>query len=158
MNTINTKRRSLLKSFCTLCGAGVAASMGLMSRAVNAAWPEQAFDAESVDTAVNSLYGTSELQAGDQITLKAPDIAENGAVVPVSVSTDMPNVESISIYVKENPSPLAATFEMTENSVADVSTRIKMSKTSDVIAIVKADGKVYQTAREVKVTIGGCGG
>ena len=148
----STLRRKILKSFVAL------SSMGLLSRFAFAAWPQQAFDGDDVDSVLNTLYGTSEASDSDQVKLKAPDIAENGAVVPISVSTDLANVESISILVDGNPNPLASTFELTENSVADVSTRIKMGSTSNVIALVKADGKVYKASQEVKVTIGGCGG
>ena len=147
----NTLRRTIIKSLITFTG------LSLVSRFALAAWPKDAFEQQDIDSVTNTLYG-SDAQDSDMIKLKAPDIAENGAVVPVSVSTDLPNVESISILVDGNPNPLASTFELTENSVADVSTRIKMSKTSNVIALVKADGKVHRTLQEVKVTIGGCGG
>jgi len=90
--------------------------------------------------------------------MKIPDIAENGAVVPVTVSTELENVESISIVVDNNPTPLAASFDMSPSMLATVSVRIKMGQSSDVRAIVKADGKLYSTTKEVKVTIGGCGG
>lgn len=148
----STLRRTIIKSLITITG------ISMFSRLALAAWPQAAFDGEDIGAVTNELYGTSEATDSDMVKLKAPDIAENGAVVPISVSTDMPNVESISILVDGNPNPLASTFELTENSVADVSTRIKMSKTSNVIALVKADGKVYKAVQEVKVTIGGCGG
>ena len=148
----STLRRTIIKSLITFTG------ISMLSRLALAAWPQAAFDGEDIGEVTNELYGTSESQDSDMVKLKAPDIAENGAVVPISVSTDLPNVESISILVDGNPNPLASTFELTENSVADVSTRIKMSKTSNVIALVKADGKVYKAVQEVKVTIGGCGG
>ena len=147
----NTLRRTIIKSLVTFTGFSV------ISRLAYAAWPKDAFDGEDIESVTNVLYG-SDAADSDMIKLKAPDIAENGAVVPVSVSTEMANVESISILVDGNPNPLASTFELTENSVADVSTRIKMSKTSNVIALVKADGKVHKAMQEVKVTIGGCGG
>ena len=147
----NTVRRTIIKSLVAFTGLSV------ISRLALAAWPQDAFDGEDVDSVTNTLYG-SDAADSDMIKLKAPDIAENGAVVPVSVSSDLANVESISILVDGNPNPLASTFELSENSVADVSTRIKMGKTSNVIALVKADGKVYKAVQEVKVTIGGCGG
>ena len=87
-----------------------------------------------------------------------PDIAENGAVVPVTVSTDMADVESISVVVDNNPTPLAASFEMSSRTPPSVSVRIKMGQSSNVQAVVKAGGKLYSTSKEVKVTIGGCGG
>ena len=147
----NTLRRTIIKSLVAFTG------MSVISRLALAAWPQDAFDGEDVESVTNSLYGSG-AEDSDMVKLKAPDIAENGAVVPISVSSDLPNVESISILVDGNPNPLASTFELTQNSVADVSTRIKMGKTSNVIALVKADGKVHKAMQEVKVTIGGCGG
>jgi len=96
-------------------------------------------------------------EAGD-IKIKAPDIAENGAVVPVTVSTGLENVESISILAAKNGNPLIASFNLGEGAEPFVSTRIKMGATADVIALVKAGGKLYSAKKEVKVTIGGCGG
>ncbi len=122
------------------------------------AWPKKAFESESTDAVMNELYGTTDTTASDAVTLTAPDIAENGAVVPISVTTTLDGVESIGIIVTENPSPLVASFDLTPDAVADVSTRIKMGKTSDVVAVVKADGKLYSASKNVKVTIGGCGG
>jgi sulfur-oxidizing protein SoxY len=90
--------------------------------------------------------------------LIAPDFAENGAVVPVTVSSTLSNVEAISIIASNNPSPLTSTYVLTSASVPFVSTRIKLGKTSNVMAVVKADGKLYSASKEVKVTIGGCGG
>jgi len=90
--------------------------------------------------------------------MKIPDIAENGAVVPVTVSTDLADVESISVVVDNNPTPLAASFDLNPKMVPVVSVRIKMGQSSNVRAIVKAGGNLYSTSKEVKVTIGGCGG
>lgn len=156
---MNQKRRIILKSL-TIGGAAVIAlgSNLALIRQVWAAWPEAAFDADNLDAAMQALFGGESATESDAIALKAPDIAENGAVVPVSVQTDMPNVESITILVENNPSPMAASFELTPDAIADVSTRLKMGKTSNVIALVKAEGKLYATKKEVKVTIGGCGG
>ena len=92
------------------------------------------------------------------VQIKAPDIAENGAVVPVSITANIPNVESISIFAEGNNTPLTSRWVLGSNANAYVSTRIKMAKTSNVIAVVHADGKMFKAAKEVKVTIGGCGG
>ncbi len=151
MKVSSTTRRALLKSLTFM------SAIVMMPKLVLAAWPKKAFEDDSVEAAITELYGTAS-EPSDQVTLKAPDIAENGAVVPISVTTDLPNVESISIYVEQNPNPLAATFELSKSSLADVSTRIKMGTTSNVIAAVKSGDKVYTVSREVKVTIGGCGG
>jgi sulfur-oxidizing protein SoxY len=125
---------------------------------VLAAWPKSAFEAKTVDDAVNGLFGSSTLTGSDQIKIKAPDIAENGAVVPISVTTDIAGVESISVIVEKNASPLTASFVLGTGTEGYVSTRIKMGKTSSVIAVVKAGDKLLSAGKEVKVTIGGCGG
>ncbi|KPK61354.1 MAG: thiosulfate oxidation carrier protein SoxY [Gammaproteobacteria bacterium SG8_31] len=138
-------------------GAAAAAALLALPRAL-LAWPEKAFEAKSQDDTLNALFGTTETTESSAVVLSAPDIAENGAVVPVSVSSTLENVESISIIVEQNPSPLAASFDLGPNAVADVSTRLKMGKTSNVMAVVKADGKLHTASKEVKVTIGGCGG
>jgi len=148
---MNTQRRFLLKSLAIV--SGVLA----MPKLLFAARPEKAFAAKSTKSVMTELFG-SEGTESDAIKLKVPEIAENGAVVPVTVSTDMENVESISILVDANPTPLTASFELSPSVNADVATRIKMGQSSNVRAVVKADGKIYYTAKEVKVTIGGCGG
>jgi sulfur-oxidizing protein SoxY len=153
------KRRIFLKGSLATGAAGMAVSAGLLTpRMVLAAWPKSAFEAKSVDDAVNGLFGSSTLTGSDQIKIKAPDIAENGAVVPISVTTDIAGVESISVIVEKNASPLTASFVLGTGTEGYVSTRIKMGKTSSVIAVVKAGDKLLSAGKEVKVTIGGCGG
>jgi len=122
-----------------------------------AARPDKAFEATGPDQAIADLFGAKPTDS-DRVQMKIPDIAENGAVVPVTISTDLEEVESISVVVDNNPTPLAASFDMSSNMIPVVSVRIKMGQSSIVRAIVKADGKLYSTAKEVKVTIGGCGG
>lgn len=152
------KRRIFLKGSVAGGMLGVAASAGLLSpRMVLAAWPESAFAADNLDTAIKSLLGSSDITTSSDINIKAPDIAENGAVVPITVSTSM-KADSISLFVKENPSPLACTYELGDTTEGTVSMRIKMGKTSDVIAVVKSGGKLFSASKVVKVTIGGCGG
>lgn len=151
MNPI-LSRRSTLK---TILGS---IALGLLPQAVWAARNDEAFKLSSVEEGLSALYGSDEAEASEKIAIKAPDIAENGSVVPISVSSDLSDVTGISIYVPANPNPLAASFDISKNGVADVSTRIKMGKTSDVVAVVHAGGKSYKTSKEVKVTIGGCGG
>ena len=155
----NTKRRVFLKGSLAAGTIGVAAGAGLLApQAVIAAWNEAAFKAKSIDDALTAAMGGASNTASDAIKIKAPDIAENGAVVPVSVSTDMAGAESIALLAEGNASPMVATFDLGPGAMADVSTRIKMGKTSDVIAVVKANGKLYSARKSVKVTIGGCGG
>ena len=156
---MNTKRRSFLKSSAAAGAVGIAVSAGLMTpRAVFAAWPKAAFEATDVDAALKGAIGGSSAAESGDIKLKAPDIAENGAVVPVTVTSGIEGTESISILVPKNNTPLAASFKLGGRTGNYVSTRIKMSKTSDVVVVVKAGGKLYSAKKEVKVTIGGCGG
>jgi len=156
---MNMKRRVFLKGSMATGALGVAATAGLLTpAAVLAAWPEKAFKAKKADEALSNLLGSSSLAESADIKIKAPDIAENGAVVPVTVSTGMAGIESISIIAANNPTPLVASFRLGEGAQGFVSTRIKMGKTSDVVAVVKAGGKLHSARKEVKVTIGGCGG
>ena len=137
---------------------GGAAAFLLLPLRAFAARPQSAFESESVDDALAKLYSSSAVTESERIRIKAPDIAENGAVVPITVKFDIPGAESVSIIAEHNPSPLAAAFDLSDSSGGLVSTRIKMGRTSPVHAVVKAGGKLYRASREVKVTIGGCGG
>jgi sulfur-oxidizing protein SoxY len=153
------QRRSFLKG--TLAGSAVAVAVGaglLSPRTVLAAWPKAAFEAKNVEDAMNKLFGSAANTPSGDIKIKAPDIAENGAVVPVSISTSLGKVDSIAVIAEKNCTPLASNFKLGANAIPNVSTRIKMGKTSDVIAVVKANGKAYSARKNVKVTIGGCGG
>ena len=120
--------------------------------------PARGFEASAAGDAVTAVFGSDEAEESADITIKAPDIAENGAVVPVSIKTSLPDVESIAILAEKNPSPLTAVFNLGKRTQPYVSTRIKIGKTSNVIAYVKAGGKLYSARKEVKVTSGGCGG
>jgi len=156
---IDMKRRTFLKG--SVAAGAVSAAMGaglLTPRMVLAAWPTAAFEAKTVDSALDALMGSHQLEGSDKISIRAPDIAEDAAVVPVSVETSIATPDSISIIAEKNASPMTASFVMGAGAQGYVSTRIKMGKTSSVIAVVKADGKLYSTGKEVKVTIGGCGG
>ena len=138
----------------TMLAAGGAALLPLRLLANTAA----AFKASDADTALKELFGDTPIEQSTDIKLKIPDIAENGAVVPVTISTDIADVQTISIVVDANPNPLSASFKISPDTLADVSTRVKMGKSSLVRAFVQTPGKIYTTAKEVKVTIGGCGG
>ncbi len=156
---MNQNRRVLLKSTFAAGATGIAISAGLLTpKAVLAAWPKAAFEAKDSNAALEASLGSSTTTKSGDIKLKAPDIAENGAVVPITVTSKIANTEAISIIVAKNGTPLAATFNLGATTKGFVSTRIKMGKTSDVIAVIKADGKLYSTSKNVKVTIGGCGG
>jgi sulfur-oxidizing protein SoxY len=149
-----------------LQGAGVVALVGLGSipfgftpalAAANDKYPEDAFKQKSEADAIKSLYGKT-AEPSDKVKLDAPEIAENGSVVPISVSTTLADVTSISFLVSENPNALAASYKIPAGTVPSVANRLKMAKTSNVIAIVEAGGKLYSATKEVKVTVGGCGG
>ena len=148
-------RRSVLKAVFT--GGAIAGLGVMMPRIALAAWNATAFETDSQDAAMGAMYDSAPAASAD-VNLKAPDIAENGAVVPITIQADLPNVESISLLVDENPNPLAAHYKVGKGLRPYVSTRIKMGKTSAVHAVVKADGQLMKTTKEIKVTIGGCGG
>ena len=156
---MNQNRRVLLKGSLAAGAVGAAVGAGLLSpRAVMAAWAKDAFEAKEVNAAMTGAMGSADASASDKIKLKAPDIAENGAVVPITVTSKIDGTTHMSILVANNNTPLTSTYELGPTTEAYISTRVKMGKTSDVIAVVKADGKLYSTKKEVKVTIGGCGG
>jgi len=156
---IDTKRRMLLKGSFAAGTVGVAVGAGLLSpRLVLAEWNAAAFAATDTATALKDLLGTDATETSDAIQIKAPDIAENGAVVPVAVETNMEGVQSISIVASGNSNPLVASFDLSAAALPFAATRIKMGKTADVVAVVKTADKVYSNAKNVKVTIGGCGG
>jgi sulfur-oxidizing protein SoxY len=151
-------RRLILK------GAGLVALVGLGNlpfsaalAAANDKWPEDAFKQKSEADAIKALYGKT-AEASDKVKLDAPEIAENGAVVPISVATTLTDVTSISLLVADNPSALAASYNIPPGTLPNVANRLKMAKTSNVTAIVEAGGKLYSATKEVKVTVGGCGG
>jgi sulfur-oxidizing protein SoxY len=125
--------------------------------AANDKYPEEAFKQKGDAEAIKSLYGKT-AEASDKVKLDAPEIAENGAVVPVSVSTTLADVTSISFLVAENPNALVASYKIPAGTVPAIANRIKMAKTSNVIVVVEAGGKLYSATKEVKVTVGGCGG
>jgi len=153
------QRRYFLKNTMATGVAVMAASSGLLvSGKVLAAWNKAAFDAKDVQSAMKGAVGTDATEASDKINIKAPDIAENGAVVPVTISSTLSDVKSITIISEKNGTPLIAKFNLSGKAEAFVSTRIKMGKTSNVIAVCESGGKFYSARKEVKVTIGGCGG
>ncbi len=148
-------RRETLKQSAVV--AGLLASAGFTQFA-HAAFNKAAFDAKGVQDAVKAAGGGAIAESKD-VTITGPDIAENGAVVPLGASTTLPNVKQLLILVEKNPSVLVAMFHMTDSIDANVSTRAKMGQSSDVYAVaITADGKALFAKKEVKVTLGGCGG
>lgn len=156
---MNQLRRAFLKNAGAVGAVAVAVATGLLKpgAAFAAAWNNLAFTAKDTAEAMkNAGYG--EASESSDIVIKAPDIAENGAVVPVSATSNIPGTTSMAIFVEKNPSPMIASFEFSNGAESYISTRLKMAKTSIVRVAVKAGGKNYTSSREVKVTIGGCGG
>jgi sulfur-oxidizing protein SoxY len=147
-----------------LQGAGATALIGLGNlpfglalAAANDKYPEEAFKAKSEADAIKALYGKTP-EASDKVKMDAPEIAENGAVVPIAVTTTLADVSSITFLVSENPVALVASYKIPAGTMPSVGNRIKMAKTSNVIVVVEAGGKLYSATKEVKVTVGGCGG
>jgi len=155
-------RRSLLKA---AAGAGVvvfASGAALLPAVADAGgdqskWPKDAFDAKDEAAVIGALFGKSATPS-DKVKLEAPEIAENGAVVPITVSSDLPKVTRISVLVLENPYTLAAAYLIPDGTGASVSSRLKLAKTTKVVALVEAEGGLFSAGKDVKVTVGGCGG
>ena len=152
-------RRKLLKSLGAALPLLMAAGGGLLraGQALAATWNKSGFESKAVADAMKSI-GATGAQPSKDIVLTAPDIAENGAQVPVTIASRILNTQSISIVVDKNPFPLNSTYDFANGAESYVSTKLKMGQTSNVVAVVKADGKFYTATKEVKVTIGGCGG
>ncbi len=157
---MGTTRREALKTgggatlLALLAAAGWLAPGGVRAQA----WNKTAFDAKTLDETMKALGGGPPAQSKEIAFVSTPDIAENGAVVPIGISSAIPKTESIAILVEKNPNMLAASFDIPPGTDASISTRVKMAQTSNVHALVKADGKYYVATKEIKVTLGGCGG
>lgn len=152
------KRRSFLKGSLATSTLSIAAGAGLLNpTAVMAAYPTAAFDTEDAATAISDVLGSSDAKDSGDIVLKAPVQAENGAVVPVKVTTSVPT-EAIALVVEGNPKPLVLAATLGAGANGALSGRIKMGKTSNVVAYAKTSGGVIKATQEVKVTVGGCGG
>ena len=134
-------------------------SAGLLPATAMAAWSKDAFDAKTMAESAKGLGGTGAPALSKDVTITGPDIAENGAVVPVGASTTLPGVKRLALMVEKNPSALAAVFDVTDGVEPNVSTRVKMGQSSNVFAVaIMNDGKVLYAQKEIKVTLGGCGG
>jgi len=155
---MNNQRRQVLKGAGAAGALSVAMAAGLLKPgSVYAAWNKAGFEAKDLGAVMGSIGGAGATASGD-ITVKAPDIAENGAVVPVEVTSSIAGTEGITLIGEKNGFPLIADFALMNGADGYVSTRLKLGATSNVVAVVKAGGKVYKAHKEVKVTIGGCGG
>ena len=155
---MNILRRNVLKGAGAASAVGVAMAAGLLKPGTvfAAEWNKAVFDSRDLGSVMSAVGGAG-AAAGD-ISVKAPDIAENGAVVPVEITSNIAGTESIILIGEKNTMPMLAQFDLSNGAQGYVSTRIKMGATSNVRAVVKAGGKMYTAAKEVKVTIGGCGG
>ena len=165
LDRTSATRRLVLKGAGSVALIGAGFSLGFeigfgtvpALAAVNDKYPEEAFKQKSDADAIKALYGKT-AEPSDKVKLDAPEIAENGAVVPIAVATTLPDVTSISFFVSENPNALAASYVIPAGTVPAIANRLKMAKTCNVIAIVESSGKLFSATKEVKVTVGGCGG
>ncbi len=153
------ERRNALKAGGSFGLLALFGAFGLLKSGIALAdWNKPAFTSKTMDDALAAMGAMSPENNSVFIHLTVPEIAENGAIVPVTVVSSLPKVEQISIFVDKNPNVMAANFIFPEGTEYMVTTRVKMGQTANVVALVKADGKFYRTAKEVKVTAGGCGG
>ncbi len=138
---------------------GIAASSGLFRSAdvFAAEWQAGSFSAKTLEEAFKQV-GVTDYTMSDEVAVKASEIAENGAVVPVRIASKIANTDYMAVFVEKNPNPLATAFDIPKDTIPEVATRIKMGETSNIYAMVKADGKWYAAKKEIKVTLGGCGG
>ena len=157
---MNSGRRKVLQGTGGAAVLGLAMAAGLFKpgNAWAQSWNKAAFETKSLNDAVKAMGGAAPVESKDIQFINTPDIAENGAVVPFTIVSKIPNTESIAILVEKNPNILAARFDIPSGTDPWVNTRVKMGQTSNVFALVKADGRYYYAPKEVKVTLGGCGG
>jgi sulfur-oxidizing protein SoxY len=138
--------------------SGLLAGIGLLPTAAQAAWTQAAFEGKTMADAIRALGGSAPVLSKD-VVIGGPEIAENGAVVPVTCSSTAAGVKRLLLVVEKNPAPLAAVFDVSDAIDASFKTRVKMGQSSNVFAVaMMADGKVLYAAKEIKVTLGGCGG
>jgi sulfur-oxidizing protein SoxY len=157
----NLSRRTFLKG--TLASGIVAAAAGAgllhpIQAVASRKWSQSTFKAKTVPAALKARYGSASVAQSGKIKIKAPLQAEDGRYVRVSVSSDLPKTESISILVKANVQPMSTSVQLANGASTYFSARVKMAKTSDIYAVVKAGGKLYMKKQNIKVTLGGCGG
>jgi len=145
---MNRLRRTLL---------GALAAWLAKPLSVLAAWNESAFGAKTPQDALKGI-GVANAAPSKDIMIDAPQIAENGAVVPIEITSNIPGTTSLAVVLEKNPFPLAARFEFKEGALPHVKLNVKMAETADVRVVAAAGGRHYSATREVKVTIGGCGG
>ena len=158
---MDARRREVLKTSGGVSLLALVAAAGWLkpgdALAQGAAWNKAAFETRSFADTLKALGGAGSTESA-QIQITAPDIAENGAVVPITVESALAKTQSISILIEKNPNTLSASFDIPDGTDPFVTTRVKMAETSNIYAVVKADGKYFHAVKEIKVTLGGCGG
>ena len=155
---MNVSRRTVVKASGGVALYSALASIGFFAaNPAMAAWKKEWFDTKNVPDTLKVMGIANAANSGD-IAITSPDIAENGAVVPVGIASKLPKTEMIALLVEKNPAMMAGFYDFTSDAVPDISMRVKMGQSSDVIAIVQADGKFFMAKKEIKVTLGGCGG
>lgn len=150
-------RRQFLQSGASTAVLGLAAAAGLLPAAAQAAWNKAAFDGKAMADVVKALGGAAPAESKD-VQIVAPEIAENGNVVRVGAVSSMAGTTQLAILVEKNPNVLAAVFDLPEGTDANVATNIKMGQSSNIYALAKVGDKYFYAVKEVKVTLGGCGG
>ena len=157
---MDSGRRAILRSAGQTTLVALAAAAGLIKPedARAEGWNKSAFDARSLGEVLKGLAAGEPAQSKDIAFVQTPEIAENGAVVPIGITSALAKTEAIAILIEKNPNTLAAVFDIAPGTEAAISTRVKMAQTSNVYALVKADGRYYIASKEIKVTLGGCGG
>jgi sulfur-oxidizing protein SoxY len=154
--TMQTRREALKQG---LAAAGVAGTGGLFAAAPAHAFNKSAFQATTVQDALKALGGNGSLAESQEVSLQGPEIAENGAVVPLTGASTLAGIRMLAFLVEKNPNTLSAVFHVSDAVEANFSTRVKMAETSQVYAVaIAADGKAFYAKKEIKVTLGGCGG
>jgi sulfur-oxidizing protein SoxY len=152
-------RRKFIQKTIRFTAYVISATGGLFNTVIaNAAWPADNFKETQLNDTLQQVFGDQKFIETNQIQVKLPKIAENGAVVPIIITSNLEKVETFTILAEKNPAPLVAQFTLANETEAYVSARIKMAETSDIIVIAKADDIYYSKRIAVKVTIGGCGG
>ncbi|MCA1938193.1 thiosulfate oxidation carrier protein SoxY [Azonexus hydrophilus] len=154
---MNNQRRNVLKTGTGAAVLGALAAAGMIPNVALAAWNKAAFEAKSMADTLKALGAVQPADSSD-VQVTGPDIAENGAVVPVGVDSKIAGTTMVAILIDKNPNALAASFMLPAGTEANVQTRVKMGQTSNVYALVKAGDKFYMATKEIKVTLGGCGG
>jgi sulfur-oxidizing protein SoxY len=150
---MHQNRREFLKLLSLMAAAGLLPAGSAWAED----WNKAAFESKKMDDVVKALGGAAPQQS-DQVLLIGPEIAENGAVVPLELESKLPNTESMAVLIEKNPNMLAGIFTIPSGTLPWVQTRVKMAETCNVYLLAKAGGKHYYAVKEIKVTLGGCGG